>query len=158
MFLVHRKHSVASAKERITVFCPQKSVQKKETLFSMHKRHFVVYTKERNTVFCAQETLCCQCKRMKYYSLCTRNTLLSTQKKEMLFSVHKKHFVVLVKERNAVLCAKETLCCLGRRKKHYFLCTRNTLLSWQKKETLFPVHKKHFVVSEKERNTVYYAE
>ena len=95
---MHRKHSVASAKERNSVFLSTEitllSVQKKETLFSMHMKHFDIFTKERNTVFCVQETLCCQCKRMKYYSLYTRNTLLSTQKKEMLVSVHKKHFVV----------------------------------------------------------------
>ena len=37
--------------------------------------------------------------------------------------------------------AQETLCCLRKRKKHCFLCIRNTLLSWKKKETLFSMHK-----------------
>ena len=131
------------------------SWQKKETLFPMHKKHFVVLVKERNTVSYAQETLCCLGKRKKYCFLCTRNTLLSWQKKEMkeiLFSVHKKHFLVLAKERNTVFYVQETLCCLGKRKKHCFLCTRNTLLSRKKKETLFSMHKKHFVVLAKERN------
>ena len=149
------------------------SWQKKETLFSVHKKHFVVLTKERNTIFYAQETPCCLGKRKKHCSLCTRNTLLSWQKNETLFSMDKKHFVVLAKERNTifydkkhfvvlakernerntVFCVQETLCCLGKRKKHYFLWTRNTLLSWQKKEMkemLFSLHKKHFVVSARE--------
>ena len=120
----------------------------------MHKKHFVVYTKERNTVFYAQETLCCLGRRKKHCFLCTRNTLLSWQKKETLFSMHKKHFVVSAKERNTVSYAQETLCCLGKGKKHCFLYIRNTLLSQQKKEILFPMHKKHFVVLAKERNTV----
>ena len=64
--------------------------------------------------------------------------------------MNKKHLVVLAKERNTVFFTQETLYCLGKRKKHCFLCTRNTLLSWQKKKTLFSVHKKYFVVSAKE--------
>ena len=126
------------------------SWQKKETLFPVHKKHFVVLAKGRNTVFDTQETLCCLSKRKKHCFLCTRNTLLSRQKKETLFSMYKKHFVVSAKERNTVFYAQETLCCLGKRKKHCFLCTRNTLLSWQKKEMkeiLFSAHKEHFVVS-----------
>ena len=135
----------------------------------MHKKHFVVYAKERNTVSCAQETLCCLGKRKKHCFLCTRNTLLSMQKKEILFPVHKKHFVVLEKERNTVFCAQETLYCLGKRKRNCFLYIRNTLLSWQKKETLFPisrqkkktlfsVQKKYFLVYGNERNTVFCVE
>ena len=172
LFFVHRNHSVVSAKERNTVLyahgtppylhkrkkhcflCTRNtlfSVQMNEILFSIHKKHFVVYTKERNAVFCAQETLCCLGRRKKHCFLCTRNTLLSQQKKETLFPVHKKHFVVLAKDRNTISCAQETLCCLRKRKKHCFLCTRNTLLSRQMKETLFPVPKKHFVVLAKER-------
>ena len=144
---------------------------KRKNQFFVHRNHFVVGTKERNTVLYAHETLCSLHKRRKYCFLCTRNTLLSWQRKEKLFPVHKKHFVVLAKERNTVSCTQETLCCLGKRKKHCFLCTRNTLLSWQKKETLFlctrntllsrqkketlfSMHKKHFVVSAKERKTV----
>ena len=129
----------------------------------MHKKHFVVLAKERNTGSYAQETLYCLGKRKKHHFLYTRNTLLSWQKKEILFAMHKKHFVVLAKERNTVcyfsakerntvFYAQETLCCLSKRKKHCFLCTRNTLLSWQKKETLFSMYKKHFVVCAKERN------
>ena len=128
------------------------SVQKKETLFPVHKKHFVVLAKERNTVSCAQETLCCLSKRKKHCFLYTRNTLLSVQRKETLFSMHKKHFVVCAKERNTVFYAQETLCCLGKRKKNCFLYIRNTLLSWQRKETLFSMYKKHFVVLAKERN------
>ena len=138
-------------------------------LSSVQKKHFVVLAKERNTVFYAQETLCCLgkrntvsyaqealcClgKRKKYCFLCTRHTLLSRKKKETLFSVHKKHFVVLTKERNTVSYAQETLCCLDKRKKYCFLCTRNTLLSWQKKEKLFPMHKKHSFERERERTS-----
>ena len=70
--------------------------------------------------------------------------------------MHKKHFVVLAKERNTVSYAQETLCCLGKGKTNCFLYIRNTLLSVQKKETLFSMHKKHFVVLAKERNTVSY--
>ena len=167
VFLVHRKHSVAS--------------EKKESLFFVHRNNFVVSAKERNTVlyaqetlYClskrkkhfvvyAQETLYCLGKRKKYCFLCTKNTLLSWQRKEKLFPVHKKHFVVLAKERNTVsyfsakerntvFYAQETLCCLGKRKKNCFLYIGNTLLSWQKKETLFSMYKKHFVVLAKERN------
>ena len=132
----------------------------------MHKKHFLVLAKERNTVSYAQETLCCLGKGKKNCFLYIRNTLLSWQKKETLFpmykkhfvvlaketlfSVHKTHFVVLEKERNTVFYAQETLYCLGKRKKHCFLCLRHTLLSQKKKETLFSMHKKHFVVLEKE--------
>ena len=139
-----------------------KLVQMKETLASMHKKHFVVCAKERNTSLYAQETLCHLCKRKKHCFLCTRNILLSVQKKETLFSVHKKHFVVYAKERNTVFCPQKSLCCqckrntslygqetlycLCKRKKHCFLSTRNTLLSMQMKETLFSIHKKHFLV------------
>ena len=128
----------------------------------------------------------------------TEITLLSVQMKEILFSKHKKHFVVCAKERNTVLYpkeitlwssvkerntslyAQETLCCLHKKKKHCFLCTRNTFLSVQKNEILFSIEtlrssrqKKHFVVfvvfcakekkhwntllSAKERNTVFCA-
>ena len=73
---------------------------------------------------CAKETLCCLGQRKKHCSLYTRNTCCLSRRK--------KH----------CHCAEETLCCLGRRKKHCSLCKRNTLLSWPKKETLFPVHKK----------------
>ena len=141
----------------------------------MHKKYFVVLAKKRNTVSCAQEALCCLGKGKKNCFLYIRNSLLSWQKKETLFPAHKKHFVVSEKERNTVfyvqetLCylgkrkkhcfyAQETLCCLGKRKRHCFLCTRNTLLSVQKKEKLFPVYKKHFVVLAKERNTVSYTQ
>ena len=122
----------------------------------MNKKHFVVLAKERNTIFYAQKTLSCLGKRKKHYSLCTRNTLLSVQKKATLFPVHKKHFVVLAKEINIVFCAQQTLCCLGKRKKHCFLCTRNIFLSQKKKETLFSMQSRHFVVCAKERNNVLY--
>ena len=77
--------------------------------------------------------------KKKHCFVWTRNTLLSWQKKEILFSLHKKYFVISEKERNIVFYAQETLYCLGRRKKHCFLCTRNTLFSKLKKETRFCV-------------------
>ena len=80
------------------------------------------------------------------------------QKKEILFSVHRKHYVFCAKERNTVLYVQETLCCLGKRKKHCFLCTRNTLLSVQRKEIMLSMDKKHFLVYANERNTVFCAE
>ena len=157
LFPVHKKHFVVLAGERSIVPCVQ------ETLCCLGKR--------KKHCFYTQETLCCLCRRKKHcslcarnallswqkketLSLCTRNTLLSWQEKEALFPVCKKRFVVLAKERNTVPCAQEILCCLGRRKKHCSLCARNALLSWQKKETLFSIHKKHFVVLAEERNTV----
>ena len=94
----------------------------------MHKKHFVVCAKERNTVFYAQEILCCLGKRKKHCFLCTRNTLLSWQKKEILFSMHKKHFVVSAKERNPGFYTQETLCCLSKGKKH---CSLSLLLRQQ---------------------------
>ena len=71
--------------------------------------------------------------------LCTGNIMFSMQKKKTLFSMYKKHFFVCEKERNNVLYAQETLYCLGKPNKHCSLCTRNTFLSMQMKETLFSV-------------------
>ena len=136
----------------------------------MHKKHFLVCAKEWNTILYAKETLRYLGKRKKCCFLCTRNTLLSRQKKEILFFVHRNHFVVCVNERNTIFQTQETLCCLCKRKKHCFLCTRNTLLSmqckWknhcflctrntflsvQMKETLFSVHRKETLFSVDEK-------
>ena len=111
-FSMHNKYLLSRQKKETLSLCIRSTLlswPKKETLFPVQKKHFVVLAEERNTVFYTQEIP------------------VVLAKEKTLFPVQKKHFVVLTEERNTVPCTKEKLCCLGKRKKHCSLCTRNSV-------------------------------
>ena len=123
----------------------------------MQRKHYVVHANERNTVLYVQETLCCLCKRKKQCSLCTRNTLFSKQKKETWFYVQETLCCLCKWKKHCFLYRVDTFLSM-QWKKHCFLCRVDILLSVQRKEIMFSMDKKHFVVCAKERNNVLYAQ